>query len=53
VLAKRISSSTLPAVASGVQHFVAARDHLNTGIEQLSAGFAPGPNETRDPDESR
>lgn len=33
--AKRISSQSLPAVASSAQHFIAARDHINAGIEAL------------------
>lgn len=50
--AKRISSSSLPAVGGAVQHFVAARDHLSEGIEFLSGKFLPGLDEKSPDDET-
>ena len=44
--AKNISSSALPAVANGVQHFVQAREELDAGIAALGGVSAGRADET-------
>ncbi len=44
--AKSISSTSLPAVANGVQHFVQAREELDAGIAALEGVTAGRDDET-------
>lgn len=37
---RRISSSTLPAIGAGMQHFLLAREHINRGVEAAELGLA-------------